>query len=533
MRVFAFLGWLLRLVMPAASGLLMVACDSEARGERPVGQAADAQAAEVAPALTPTEFAVLNRLTWGASPADVAAFKRLGRQGWIDDQLRDDDSLRMPDFARRMHDEMDGDGRPFEQQLVELQRVRMRISKSKRDPSINVAYTDYSEPIAKMRAATVNRSLLRDLYSQDQLREQMTWFWSNHFNVWMSGGTAGAAGGDYVEKVIRPRVFGHFCDLVGATLRHPAMLAYLDNARNTVRRGNENYARELMELHTLGVGAGYSQKDVQALARVLSGAGLDLDHWPVPPAPEGGERRGLYVFDPAQHDFGAKTLLGAPIRARGPGEIDEATQRLCRHPATARRVATRLAQFLVAEVPPEPLVTRMAETFTRTDGDIEQVLRTMLGSAEFEASLGGLFKDPSHFMLSALRMGFADRPVTNLDTLMRELSRLGHGRFYRTTPDGYPLEAAAWNASGQMATRFDHAAMIGVGWRRLFAAPVEGTSAAQASLPPNKAPDLQGVRRTYGFYASLSPETASVLAEARSPGEWNGYFLASPEFMRR
>ncbi len=519
-----------RLLAPVmVLGLLLLACDSAASGAGPVGEGAQT----VAPVLTTGEFAVLNRLTWGASPADVAAFKRLGRQGWIDDQLRRDDNLRMPDFARRMYDDLSGDGRPIEQQLVELNRVRLMISKSKRDPSIKVAYDEFRDPIIKIRDATVGRSLLRDLYSQDQLREQMTWFWMNHFNIFISGGIAAAGGGDYVETVIRPRVFGRFCDMVGATLRHPSMLTYLNNARNTVRRGNENYARELMELHTMGVGSGYSQRDVQALARILSGAGLDLDTWPLPKAPKGGERRGVYVFDPAQHDFGSKTLLGAPIKARGPGEIDEATLRLCRHPATAQRVATRLAQFFVGEAPPEPLVTRMAQTFTRTDGDIEAVMRTMLGSPEFEASLGGLFKDPSHFMLSALRMSFSDRPMTNMGALRGELARLGHGRFYRPTPDGYPLEAAAWNASGQMTQRFDHAAMIGVGWRRLFTPTLPGTITAQGDVPPNVAPDLQGLRKTYGFYAELSPETSSVLAEARNPGEWNGYFLASPEFMRR
>lgn len=511
-------------LVAAVVALALAACGSEAN------EAALPDATAQPAGLSEQDFALINRLTWGASPADVRAFQQLGRQGWIDAQLRADSDLRLPAFVQPLYDSYD-DGTPMPAQVVALQAVLKRVAAARRDPSISASYQDYSGPIKALRMKAIQRSLLRDIYSPDQLREHMTWFWFNHFNVRMVGGITGAAGWDYVENAIRPRVFGRFCDLVDVTLRHPAMLVYLNNAQNTAQRGNENYARELMELHTLGADAGYSQADVQALARVLTGAGLDTDHWPPPPAPGGGDRQGLYVFDPSRHDFGKKVLLGVPIKARGPAEIDEATTMLCRHPATAQRISRRIAQFLVAEAPPEPLVARMAETFSATDGNIEAVLRTMLAAPEFAQSLGQMFKDPNHFFLSALRMGYADARLVDPELLMRELYRSGQDRYAYATPDGYPLEAAAWNASGQLEMRFDHAFELGSARARWFKMPLAVDEIVTAVRAP--VPDFEALRRPYGLYPALAPETAAVLAETPRLAERNGLFLASPEFMRR
>lgn len=514
----------LRSLVPAVVALALAACGTEANEAVP--QAATAQTAK----LSEQDFKLINRLTWGASPADVRAFQQLGRQGWIDAQLRPQSDLRLPDFVQPLYNSYD-DGTPMEAQVVALQAVLKRVAAARRDPSISASYQDYSGPIKALRMKAVQRSLLRDIYSPDQLREQMTWFWFNHFNVRMVGGITGAAGWDYVENAIRPRAFGPFCDLVNVTLRHPAMLVYLNNAQNTAQRGNENYARELMELHTLGVDTEYSQADVQTLARLLTGAGLDTDNWPPPPAPKGGDRQGLYVFDPGKHDFGKKVLLGVPIKARGPAEIEEATSMLCRHPATAQRISRRIAQFLVAEAPPEPLVALMAEAFSATDGNIEAVLRAMLAAPEFEQSLGQMFKDPNHYLLSALRMGYAEEQLVDPELLMRELYRSGQDRYAYTTPDGYSLEAAAWNASGQLELRFNHAAQIGSGRSRWFKTPLAVNEIVTAVRSP--APDFMALRTTYGLYPALAPETAAVLAETPGLAERNGLFLASPEFMRR
>lgn len=157
--------------------------------------------------LSDTDFALINRLTWGASPADVAAFQRLGRQGWIDDQLRDGTDIRMPAAALTVHDSLRGDAAPIEQQVVALEAVRFAVTRKVKDPGLTLTYDDYRGPVDTIRRNAVYRSFLRDLYSQDQLREQMTWFWVNHFNVRLYSGTAGAMAVDYVEMFV-VRLFG-------------------------------------------------------------------------------------------------------------------------------------------------------------------------------------------------------------------------------------------------------------------------------------------------------------------------------------
>ena len=215
------------------------------------------------------------------------------------------------------------------------------------------------QDLNKLSREAMTRSVLRAVYSPWQLREQMTWFWMNHFSVFAGKAEIRVYLADYEEKAIRPNALGRFRDLLEASARHPAMLRYLDNAQNRAGYLNENYARELMELHTLGVDGGYTQKDVQELARVLTGFGL-------------------FAFSRAWHDDGPKTLLGQPIRARGERELDEALDRLARHPSTARFVSRKLAVFFVADEPPAALVERMAAEWARTDGDIAAVLRRCL-----------------------------------------------------------------------------------------------------------------------------------------------------------
>ena len=178
----------------------------------------------------------------------------------------------------------------------------------------------YQQSMNALANEAATRSLLRDLYSSDQLREQMTWFWFNHFNVQAQKRDIRAMVGDYEDQAIRPRALGKFRDLLEATLRHPAMLRYLDNDQNTGGHINENYAREIMELHSMGVGSGYSQTDVQELARILTGVGVDLK----PDAPKLKSawqpllvRAGLFEFNPARHDFGDKQFLGQTIKGAG------------------------------------------------------------------------------------------------------------------------------------------------------------------------------------------------------------------------
>jgi uncharacterized protein (DUF1800 family) len=259
---------------------------------------------------------------------------------------------------------------------------------------------------------------------------------------------------------------------------------------------------------------------------VLTGATVDLKTWPAPAAPAGGERNGIYLFDPALHDTGPKTLLGKPIRAKGVGEIDEAVDRLCRHPATARRISEKLARYFVADTPPPALVDRMTATFASTDGDIAAVMRTMIASPEFTQSFGTLYKDPNNFIISAIRLSFDGRIISAPVVVTAQLAKLGQPRFGRLTPDGYSLSAADWNNSGQLTTRFGMAGTLGRGGGRMFVT-VPGE---RPDAPP---PPLKATLVSTGIAAGLTPATRAALDGARNAAEWNALYLSSPDFMRR
>lgn len=223
----------------------------------------------------------------------------------------------------------------------------------------------------------------------------MTWFWMNHFSVYSGKGSVRWVLADYEDKAVRPHALGKFRDLLMATVTSPAMLEYLDNAQSAVNRINENYARELMELHTLGVAGGpsgsrYTQQDVQELARVLTGLGINASGEPPKLAPQKQalyRAGGLFEFNPNRHDFGAKTLLGHRIEPSGFHEVEQAVEILSRDPATARFISYKLAVHFVGDAPPPSLVNRMAGTFTQTDGDIAAVLRTLFLSPELNTTL--------------------------------------------------------------------------------------------------------------------------------------------------
>lgn len=474
-------------------------------------------AAPSAPLASKAEFDLVNRLTWGATPAELRDIQRVGAAAWIDAQLGPERPL--PAEVQMQIDALRLTDGPIGAKVVEIDALRAASVKLADPEARKATYGQYRNGWTQLQMQAVTRSLLRDLASRDQLRQQLTWFWFNHFNIRGSAGTTAMLVGDY-EETIRTRALGKFCDLVGATLRHPAMIVYLNNAANTVEKGNENYARELMELHTLGVGTGYTQGDVQVLARVLTGVGVDLKRWPPPSPPPGGKRDGLFVFEPARHDDTGKTLLGRKLRGKGFAEVEEATALLCRHPATARRVATRLAKYFVADTPAPALIDRLAATFSKTDGDIAVVMRALIASPEFVASLGKLYKDPQHYVLSAARLALDGKPPQDPVHLGRMLGALGQARYARATPDGYPLESDNWNASGQLASRFQIAGRFGRGVPALLG---EGDPAII---------DLKAAHAA-GIYLNLAPATRQVLGEARVAAEWTALFLSSPEFMRR
>jgi len=485
-----------------------------------------AQAAGVPPT---TQLLMLNRLSWGANPALMQQVTGMGLDHWVDDQLHHGPAP-LPADAQAQVDAMRISREPLAALVVELD-AQNKVSNAITDPDQKKTARDaYQKALNDLTREAQTRSLLRDLYASDQLREQMTWFWFNHFNVQAGKRDIRTMVGDYEDQAIRPHALGRFRDLLEATLRHPAMLRYLDNDQNAANHINENYAREIMELHTMGVGSGYSQKDVQELARILTGVGVDLK----PDAPKLKPqwqplylRAGLFEFNPARHDFGDKQFLGHAIKGSGFPEVEQALDLIAASPATAHHVSEEIAGYFVGDTPPPALVDRMAATFHRSDGDIAAVLRSMIRAPEFQASLGKTFKDPVHYAVSAVRLAYDERVILNADPMIGWLNRMGQGLFAHETPDGYPVSAAAWSGPGQMATRFEIARQIGGGSAGLFK-PRNAGATDQPAFP-----QLQNALFYDGVQQGLSKVTANVLTQARSPQEWNALFLSSPEFMRR
>jgi uncharacterized protein (DUF1800 family) len=483
-----------------------------------------------APQADPAALALVNRLTWGVSEADAAAVARLGSERWLERQLHPSDNDALPPDAQAQIAAMAYLHRPLADLVVEVQAKR-KVADALTDPDQKRAARQALE--AEMNDAArqaAARSILRDLYSPDQLREQMTWFWFNHFNVQQAKSNIRLMVGDYEDRALRPHALGRFRDLLEATLRHPAMLRYLDNADNAAGHINENYAREIMELHTMGVGSGYSQKDVQELARILTGVGIDTNSTPpkLPLARQGLlVRDGLFEFNPNRHDFGDKVFLGHVIKGQGFAEVEAALDILARQPATAHHISRQLAVYFVADNPPEALVSRMSDTWRRTDGDIAQVLATMVHSREFKASLGGKFKDPTHYVISAVRLAYGDRVILNAQPIQAWLGRLGEGLYSHETPDGYAMTADAWDGPGQMDARFELARQVGSGAAGLYRPDAPGAKDQPAF------PNLQNAL----YYQSLAPTvpaaTKAALAQATSPQDWNTLYLSAPDFMRR
>jgi uncharacterized protein (DUF1800 family) len=487
--------------------------------------------ASAAAPLSQHDLMLLNRITWGATPADAAEMQKLGSKRWLERQLHPGSQDRLPDQVQAVVDAL-----PASQQtLPQLLKHTLDMRQSFKDiPATDVegrqtSQRAYKQYLADRQRDAVVRSLLRDIYSPDQLQEQLTWFWFNHFNVFSHKHDIRAMLVDY-EDTIRAHSLGKFRDLLEATVRHPAMLEFLDNDANAVGRVNENYAREIMELHTMGVGSGYTQKDVQELARILTGVGVRVDD-ALPAMRPGLERlyirQGDFEFNPKRHDFGDKQFLGHTIKGTGLDEVEQALDILSRQPATARHVSRQLAQYFVGDDPPPALVARMAQTFQKTNGDIAEVLRTLFDSKEFDASLGTQFKDPVHYVVSAVRLAYGDQAIINTNPIDKWLIQLSESLYDHETPDGYPMNAAAWNGPGQLAARFDIARAIAGGAPGLF-------------VPPNRNPDGPAVRpeiqatvQKASLDRSMASPTRTVLGKAASPQEWNALFLSSPEFMRR
>lgn len=519
------LGCVLSLAM---AGMLLAGCTVGTHRPEPMPLAALGHVAED-PA---TQLRWLDRVTWGASASSQAELARAGLPAWMGRQLSPQ-AQPLPPAAQAQIDAMTISRTPLPELASALEAQRKAAGALADEEQKKAARQAYQQELNRLAREAQQRFVLRALYSPNQLQEQMTWFWMNHFNVNLRKDNIRALVGDYEENAVRPHALGKFRDLLGATLRHPAMLRYLDNAQNAANRINENYARELMELHTLGVGGGYSQADVQELARVLTGVGVSLQPADAPPPNVRPAlradyvRQGLFEFNPNRHDYGPKTLLGQPIRSRGLAEADEALDRLARAPATARFISRKLAVYFVSDDPPQALVDRMAAAFTRSDGDIAATLRALFESPEFAASLGRKFRDPVHYVVAGVRLAYDNRVALNVNPVLNWINRMGEPLYGHETPDGYPLNEAAWASAGQMNTRFEIARAIGSNGAVLFRAD------DKAPLEKPAFPQLADSHAVRAMQGRLSAETREALAQARNPQEWNTFLLASPELMRR
>lgn len=463
-------------------------------------------------------LAGVNRATWGLAEWPVGASSS---------------DAALPPAAQARIDEMRISREPMVQLVADMDAQNRAANQTPDPTQRQAAKKNWQQAMNALEREAATRSLLRDLYSPDQMREQMTWFWFNQFNVHAQKRDIRAMVGDY-ENVIRARSLGRFRDLLEATLRHPAMLRYLDNDQNAVGHINENYAREIMELHTMGVGSGYSQKDVQELARILTGVGVRLN----PDAPRlKPEWQGLYLrdgmfeFNPARHDFGTKQFMGHTIHGSGYAEVEQALDLIAGNPATARRLSTRIATYFMGARPPASVIDLMTAAWRQSGGDIATVLDAMTATPAYAASLGHAFKDPVHYVVSAVRYAYGSgrdgNVVVNVDPMINWLKRMGEGLYDHQTPDGYPLGASAWTGPGQMEVRFEIAKAIGNGSAGLLR-PRDPAVAYQPS-----APDLRNALWSGGVDRATTGQTRAVLDQAASPQEWNMLFLASPDFMRR
>jgi uncharacterized protein (DUF1800 family) len=411
--------------------------------------------------------------------------------------------------------------------------------------------------------------LLRAIYSERQLDEVMTDFWYNHFNVFIGKGPDRYMITAYERDVIRPHALGKFKDLLVATAQSPAMLFYLDNWQSVGpnselavygpggmrrRRGrfapfprsqqnknrpsglNENYAREIMELHTLGVDGGYTQQDVTELAKVLTG-------WSIEKPQQGGG----FKFNERAHEPGPKYVLGRKISEGGEKEGMEMLDELAHHPATAKFISRKLAMRFVSDNPPPNLVDRMADTFLKKDGDIKEVLRTMFKSPEFWAAdaYRAKVKTPLEFVASAARASGAD--VTNALPMVQFLNRMGMQLYGMQPPTGYSMKGDAWVNSSALLNRMNFALALGTG--KLPGATLDPQTLLRGTTPADADAALALLEKGI-LSGDVSPQTHAVIQKqlndpqvtqrklddpnrAPNTGAIAGLIMGSPEFQRR
>ena len=418
----------------------------------------------------------LNRLTFGPRPGQVEAVQTLGLAHWIEQQLNPS-SIEDSALASRLA--------PLPERPGAINRLAARNASPEERQEMQRMARQAARPEVQ---ALASQKITRAIYSERQLEEVLVDFWFNHFNVFAGKGRTSTFLVDYERGAIRPHVWGTFRELLGATAKSPAMLFYLDNwlsvdpkageqlqnannRRRLLRQGsgaqgadmpppqqqgprrsglNENYARELLELHTLGVDGGYTQQDIVEVARALTGWSLNNQQ-----ADEG------FRFMPAMHDRGEKKVLGHTIR--GGGGIEDGEKVLdivAAHPSTARHIATKLVRRFVNDEPPAALVDKVAATFTKTRGDLRETVRTLVTAPEFYGTehRHAKVKTPLLFVVSAVRS--TGRDVRETRPILNALQQLGMAPYQCQPPTGYDDTADTWVSAGALVTRMNIAQQL-------------------------------------------------------------------------
>ncbi|MEO5589204.1 MAG: DUF1800 domain-containing protein [Gemmatimonadaceae bacterium] len=473
----------------------------------------------------------LNRLTFGARPGDVQRVRAMGLDKWVDQQLHPE-RIKDPRI-----DQIVGRYPALAQDQTALLASYAEAQRSRRMAAKDSSSTDRVRPGKDMAARQVVQSrrrvvtevqsarVARAVAGERQLEEVMTDFWLNHFNVYDRKGPPEAFYlADYEREAIRPHALGKFRELLANVAKSPAMLFYLDNARSMAasdrprlgnarargqvagKRGglNENYGRELLELHTLGVDGGYTQQDVINVARALTG-------WTIKqPALGGG-----FIFRPQIHDAGSKTVLGHKLAAnRGMEDGEDVLTILSRHPATARYISTKLARRFISDSPPQSVIDRASAVFLRTDGDIREVVKTIITSNEFYAQQAyrAKVKSPFEVVVSAMRAMNAQPDSTPRTAQM--IAYLGQPLFGHQAPNGYPETGDAWMNSGAILNRINFG--MAAAANRIPGARVEAIPGLDSISRASRAQQVDAVvAGLLGGFAS--PDTRAVLLSGENP----------------
>lgn len=486
---------------------------------------------------------VLSRLTFGARPGDLQHVMKLGVDRWIEQQLHPstiNDSAAAAALASLKPWTVDS--RSLATLVADAgqpEPAMMGMQMNSAAPGRQRAPISFTSPANDFTAGKIIRAQL----SERQLEEVMIDFWMNHFSVFSGKMPSVESIVTYERDAIRPRALGRFRDLVGAVAHSPAMLFYLDNQLSRYGGINENYGREILELHTLGVDGGYTQDDVVAVARAFTGWTTNATGSQV--GVRGGRTFAEFMFSGQMHDVEPKTVLGHALAAgRGIEDGEEVLDIVSRHPSTAQFIATKLARRFVSDSPPPALIDRAAATFTRTDGDITETLRSIVTSAEFfsRAAFRSKVKSPFEFVVSVRRA--VNAPADTSVASARIIAKIGQPTLGRETPEGWPDYGGKWMTGIALFERVSFVQDVTAG--RLLHLPTSGWDGWKELSKKDVAKQTDGVIAGIlsGFAdkatrdVMLATQAPEMVLPGGSPSsarlrELLEIALSSPEFQRR